>query len=129
MVTLDVLPAPTELDDVALIHSGVMAALLVGAKRACRSQLLLFDHFRPPTRWQRTPRILPTPKRETTQNSPCLKHKLSPSMRRPRLSRADVAAERPRRTATTSALTLASIRILNGLCLVRTRCMMRSVRT
>src|SRR3954471_23815673 len=66
MVTLDVLPAPTELDDVALIHSGVMAALLVGAKRACRSQLLLFDHFRPPTRWQRTPRILPTPKRETT---------------------------------------------------------------
>src|SRR5215210_2044829 len=43
-VTLDALLALTELDEVALIHLGVMAALLIGAKGARRSQPLLLLH-------------------------------------------------------------------------------------
>lgn len=44
LITLDALLAPTILDDVGLIDFGVMVALLVGAKGARRSQLLLFRH-------------------------------------------------------------------------------------
>jgi hypothetical protein len=45
LVTLDALLGLTELlDDVGLINFGVMVALLVGAKGARRSQLLLFRH-------------------------------------------------------------------------------------
>jgi hypothetical protein len=45
LVTLDTLLGLTELlDDVGLIYFGVMVALLVGAKGARQSQLLLFRH-------------------------------------------------------------------------------------
>src|SRR3954466_13204617 len=41
LVTLDAPLALTELDDITLIHFGVMVALLIGAKGAHRSQPLL----------------------------------------------------------------------------------------
>jgi hypothetical protein len=44
LVTLDALLGLTELDDAGLIDFGVMMTLLIGAKGARPSQLLLFGH-------------------------------------------------------------------------------------